>query len=64
MLFFAAITICSIILESIHHINSESVTVIDTATVISVQTTWGGCIFVGKARYPSSSRTTHEDNIL
>jgi hypothetical protein len=40
------------------------VTVIDAASVLSVQTTWGGFIFVGKAWHPWSSWTTHEENIL
>jgi hypothetical protein len=41
-----------------------NVTVIDAAQVLSVQTTWGGCISIVTARYPATSRTTHEENIL
>jgi hypothetical protein len=26
--------------------------------------TWGGCIFIVTARYPATSRITHEENIL
>jgi hypothetical protein len=41
-----------------------NITVIDSAEVLSVQTTWGGCIFIVTARYPATSRTTHKENII
>jgi hypothetical protein len=42
----------------------SSVKVTDAAQVLYVETTWGGCIYVGKARYPWSSQITHEENII
>jgi hypothetical protein len=39
-------------------------TAIDAALVLSVQTTWGGCIFIRTARRPATSRIIHEENIL
>jgi hypothetical protein len=64
ILLFAAITIYSIILESIKHINNVKCYSYRCCLILSVQMTWGGCIFIVTARYPATSRTTHEENIL
>jgi hypothetical protein len=38
--------------------------VTDAASVLSVKTTWGGCIFTGTAYQPATSQATHEGNNL
>jgi hypothetical protein len=54
ILFLAAITISNVSYWKVFITQIMlSVTEIDAAQVLSVQTTWGGCIlYFGKARYP------------
>jgi hypothetical protein len=52
ILFFAVITVCSAMLESIQYINNVKTYSYRRCLSFPVRTAWGLCTFVATARYP------------